>query len=179
MLQGLPHPLRRLAPVLACAMLAGCAGDGTPVPSLAPRPIESIAIDEPVPAEPVSNTSVPGTADPALDEAAARALASAEAAVAPFDAQLARARDAANAAKGAAAGSEPWIVAQQAISRLVELRGPVDAATATLDRIRVEAAGRQPPVDTRRIDEAAARAAAIEQRQNDAYRAVARALTPA
>lgn len=178
MLQRLPIPLRLLAIPLICSGLAGCARSDTPFPSLAPRPIEKVPIGNPAPdSPPIAATS--GVTDSALDSAAARELAAAEASVAPFNAQLARARDAVNAAKGAAPGTERWIVAQQAISALVELRGPAEAATASLDHMRIEAAQRQPQVDTHRLEEAWSRTSAIQQSQNDAYTGLANALTPA
>jgi hypothetical protein len=178
MLQRLPVPLRLLAIPLIYSGLAGCARSDTPFPSLAPRPIEQIPIGNPAPESlPIATSS--GVADSALDSAAARELAAAEASVAPFDAQFARTRDAVNAAKGTAPGTERWVVAQQAISRLVELRGPAESATASLDHMRIEAAQRQPQVDTHALEAAWSRANAIQQSQSDAYTALANALTPA
>jgi hypothetical protein len=176
-----PHlllPPRLLAITLVCAGLAGCARGDARFPSLAPRPIEAVAIGEPAPESP-AEAATPGLADAALDAAAARTLASAEAAIAPFDSQRARARAAVSAAQGAAPASERWIVAQQAISRLVELRGPVETALATLDQARIDAAQRQPAVDTRRLEAARERVSTIQRQQADACTALADALTPA
>lgn len=114
-------------------LLAGCAAQGG-FPSLAPRAVERIADEEPVTAAPV----VP--ADAALRGLVAELIADARRGQAAFEAALPAA---ASAVSGAGpAGSEGWIAAQQAISRLEAARAPTTIALAALDRLRVERASR-------------------------------------
>lgn len=122
----------------ACAaltlLLAGCAAQGS-FPSLAPRAVERIGDEEPV----VRSPNIP--ANPELAARVAELLAVARRGGAAYEAALPGTARAVSAA--GAAGSESWIEAQQALSRLEAARGPTAEALVQLDRLRSERA-RQP-----------------------------------
>lgn len=109
--------------------LPGCASKA-PFPSLAPRAVERLSMDEPVRAAPV----VARDADlgAVVDSLRAEALRGAR----EFEAALPAARARAAAAGGA--GSESWIEAQQAVSRLEAARKLTLSALAELDRLAIE-----------------------------------------
>ena len=122
---------RRFASLLPLAvLLAGCLSQG-PFPSLAQREGERLAIEEPVRA-PVEVASDSGLRLRIL-ELRAQAARGERA----FDAAYGPAEAAVRAA--GAAGSDSWIEAEQAISRLEAARGETMQALAELDRL---AAGR-------------------------------------
>ena len=110
----------------AAMMLAGCVSQG-PFPSLAPREGEELAIEEPVRQAPV----VP--ADAALRARIAALLDEVRQGARTFDADFAGAERV--AARAGAAGSDSWIDAQQAISRLEAARGRTSAAVAELHQL--------------------------------------------
>jgi hypothetical protein len=137
-----------LAPC-AAALLSGCISGG-PFPSLAPRPDERLAIEEPVRTAPVI-----------ADNSALRVrintlLSQARSGGADFE------RDydaAARATRNAGAqGSDSWIAAQQAISRAEASRGRADDAAAELHQL-AQARADQPTS----ADDQQALAAAIEE----------------
>ena len=107
--------------------LAGCvAADG--FPSLAQRPAErNISIEEPV------RPAVDVPSDPALRAQIVQLLAQAADGNRAFYSALAPAQAAVAAAGGA--GSESWVEAQQALSRLEATREPTARALAELDRL--------------------------------------------
>lgn len=119
--------MRRLPSLpLAAALLAGCISEG-PFPSLAPRPDERLAIEEPVrPAVAVAD-------DPALGAQITRLLGEARAGDAAFDRDHAAAAQA--AARAGAEGSDSWIAAQMALSRAEASRGRAADAAAELHRL--------------------------------------------
>ena len=122
---------RAAAPILVLlALAAGCAAPG-PYPSLAPRPAEKAYAED---AEERKPTPQPD--DPALAGEIDRLVAEARAGAAAFDSALPAAEAAAKAA--GAAGSDSWIEAQQALSRLETARARTTAAIADLDRLSVE-----------------------------------------
>jgi len=127
---GLRPPLAILLPVL---LAAGCAAPG-PYPSLAPRPAEKAYAEDAEERQPT-----PQPDDPALASEIDRLLAEAKAGAAEFDSALPAAQSAASAA--GAAGSDAWIEAQQALSRLETARARTTAAIADLDRLAVERVG--------------------------------------
>jgi hypothetical protein len=132
-----PTPLSAL--LAAAALAAGCARDGE-FPSLEPRAIE---LEDPR-AEPV-RTPAEVAGEPALRARAAELLADARRGEREFESALVPASAAARAA--GAAGSESWVVAQQAISRAEAARAPTMRALAELDRLIVERA--RVPTDER------------------------------
>jgi hypothetical protein len=127
---GLRAPLAILAPLV---FAAGCAAPG-PYPSLAPRPAEKAYADDAEERKPV-----PQPDDPALAGEIDRLLAEAKAGAAIFDSAFPAAQRTAGAA--GAAGSDAWIEAQQALSRLETARARTTAAQADLDRLAVERTG--------------------------------------
>ena len=110
-------------------LLGGCAVEGG-FPSLAQRPVErEVAVDDPVrPAVDVpSDVELRGRIAE-LRRQAAEGERSFEAMLGPADAAIAAA---------GAAGSESWIEAQQALSRLEASRAATTQALAELDRLVV------------------------------------------
>jgi hypothetical protein len=146
-----------LAAVLA-ACLAGCVSQG-PFPSLALRPAEQEDwTEEPVHAAPV-----------VADDAALRTRIAALAAEArqgdrAFDADLPAAERA--TAHVGAEGSDSWIEAQQAISRLQASRGRTDEAAAELHQMRLaQAAQPTSAADLAALDAAIEEVLAMAERQ--------------
>lgn len=129
--------MRTVLPV-AALWLGGCAALG-PVegyPDIGPRATETVDFLEPEPA--------PGGADaaalpplPAPDAATLALLGRIERDAAAgeraFAAMRAQAERAVSAARGAAVGSEAWVVAHQAISRLDAARAPTRAALSSAE----------------------------------------------
>ncbi len=116
----------------AAASLSACAAQG-PFPSLAARPEEGlISLAEPVrpPVEAASDAALRGQVATLRERGRAGARA--------FDAAYPAAERAARNIGNA--GSDSWIAAQQAISRLEAARGEASAALTDLDRLSVERA---------------------------------------
>lgn len=148
--------------IAVLASLAGCAGTRDGFPSLAPRPIERVAIEEPVVPQ---DQSAPVIADPAEDAGIAAQLAAAEAAQGQFSTEAAAARRAVGAAAGQPVGSEAWVAAQQALSRLDQRRSAVMAALANLDAMMVAAGGAASPA----LGNAWMRVSEIDESQQTAF----------
>lgn len=160
--------MRRTAPFLLSLALAACFRPGGPYPSLAPRAAE--AIDPRVPIERPINDR------PANSELVAR-----------LDALVALARQgddafvpAAGTAQRLANSAEPpqsesWIVAQQALSAAIAARAPTARAVGDIDALgaaRLQAAGGIAPNDLKAINQAAAQAGAIDNRQSRTIAAI-------
>jgi len=113
--------------VLASALVllaAGCATGGE-FPSLAPRPVEQLSFEEPVRVDP------PVAADPALRARANALVAEARGGDRAFETAYGVA---ASRVRGAgAAGSDSWVQAQEAISRVEASRAITSSALADLD----------------------------------------------
>jgi hypothetical protein len=156
-------PIRRLSLAILVPLLlaAGCAAPG-PYPSLAPRPAEKAYAED---AEERKPTPQPD--DPALAAEIDRLLAAGRAGAAEFDSALPAAQRAAGAAGGA--GSDSWIEAQQALSRLESARARTTAAAADLDRLAVErtSAGTLGSGDSERLRAATAELQALTDSQAD------------
>lgn len=123
-----------LITLLAVFPLTACSStESANAPSLAKRPYEG-RFDVPAQAVPV----VPPGPLPA--DLAGR-LARWEQALSTAQSQFSAQRDATvrlvGAANGAAQASESWVVAQQAISRLIAARAPLTEAAAEIDRLYV------------------------------------------
>ena len=129
-----------LLSVSAAAMLLSACSGAVDHPSLAPRPIERPAAATP----PEGESRVPVDA-PEVARAVAL-VEEARSADRAFRDALASAKRAIRAGGGAPAGSEAWVAAQQALSRLDVLRGPITRALADVDRLATDAvrAGRAP-----------------------------------
>jgi hypothetical protein len=132
----------RLFLTLAIALVpAGCAAprdDG--YPSLLPRAIEKRGFGEPV-----SKAPPVAAPDAALDAAVAEQRAVLTTAATAFGAQADRAEQLAARARGAAAGSEPWIAAQVALAELDTLRGGTAGALADIERMAIDRAAKGEP----------------------------------
>jgi hypothetical protein len=125
-------------PVFICAsmaalLLGGCASSvNGNYPSLAKRPIEErFAVVETAPLPP------PGPAPADVAGKLAQWRADAAAAESAFAAARGAAETAVSAAAGAPVASEAWIAAQQALSRLAVVRGPVVVALADADGLYI------------------------------------------
>jgi hypothetical protein len=125
-------PARSAFPALAVLLLAGCVSQG-PFPSLAPRAAELEDWSE----EPLR--AAPEVADdPALRARLSALLGEAKAGGRDFEADAPAAERA--AARAGAEGSDSWLEAQQAISRLEAARGRTGAALADLHQLSLERA---------------------------------------
>ena len=146
-----------LAVVLA-ACLAGCVSQG-PFPSLAPRPAEREDWTE----EPVHQT--PAAADDAALRTRLGALvAEAREGARAFEADLPAAERA--TAHPGAEGSDSWIEAQQAISRLEASRAGTTGAATELHQLRLARTGEATSAaDLAAIDAAIVEVEAIAERQ--------------
>ena len=146
---------------LALLSVAGCSSTTVGEPGLAPRPAEAIDPRLPIP------DTVP--AGPVNAELAQRLQALVEAArdgVSQFNAQESEATRL-SAAAGPMA-SESWIVAQQALSRLVEQHGITTRAAADIDALaanRLEGQHWIRPADREAIAAAAAEVGSINSAQ--------------
>lgn len=124
-----------LITLLAVLPLTACGSTQSAVaPSLAKRPYEG-RFDVPVQPVPVAP---PGALPAALGERLARWDAALVKAQSQFSAQRGDAVRLVGVANGAAQASEAWVVAQQAISRLVAARAPLTDAIAELDKLYLE-----------------------------------------
>ena len=157
------RPGAPLAIVLAVLVASACAAPG-PYPSLAPRPAEKLNPDAD------ERRPTPQPDDPALAADIDRLAATARAGAAEFDAALPAAEAAAGAAGGT--GSDSWIDAQQALSRLESARAQTTAALADLDRLAVErtSAGTLGENDRVRLQAAVAEVQALADAQSDRLR---------
>lgn len=127
-------PVKYLIPsLLSAALLAGCAPKGA-FPSLGVRPVEQLSFDEPAREAPVV------AEDRELTGRIAELSGRASRGQSNFAALLPPARSLASAA--GAMGSESWIEAQQALSRLEAARALTISALAELDRLVIERAAR-------------------------------------
>jgi len=121
-------------PLLLALVLAGCVSQG-PFPSLALRPAEREDWTE----APVR--TAPAVADdPALRQRIAALRDEAQAGERDFAADLPAAERA--AARAGPEGSDSWIEAQQAISRVEAARGRTGAALAELHQLQLERSSR-------------------------------------
>jgi hypothetical protein len=143
---------------VAAALLAGCVSQG-PFPSLAPRPAEREDWSE----EPVR--TAPAVADDAaLGARIASLRAEARAGWSAFEADLGAAER--TAARAGAQGSDSWIEAQQALSRLEASRGRTMQAAEELHQLRLARAGAPTSAaDLEALDTAIEEAGAIAARQ--------------
>jgi hypothetical protein len=116
-------------PLSACA--ASASGDA---PSLAKRAVEG-RLDVATPPAPLPP---PGPLPVDLAGRLARWQADGAAGQQAFAAERSAAATLVAAAAGAPVASERWVVAQQAISRLVAARAPLTAALADIDRLYLD-----------------------------------------
>lgn len=127
-----------LIAVAAPLSLSACAS-AEPVngaPSLAKRPIEGRFGVAPLPVV----VDPPGPLPADLAGRLARWDADAATAQQAFSAERGPTEALVAAAAGAGVASERWVVAQQAVSRLIATRAPLTAALADIDRLYLERA---------------------------------------
>ena len=147
-----------LIPMLA---VAACSTPSGPTPSLAPRAAEAIDPRVPIPVQPAT-----GIVDPVLQARLAQLLDEVRASDQAFVA-AAGVAERLTAAAGST-DSESWIAAQQALSGLVEARGPTARALSDIDAIAAQqlaSAGWIEPANFAAIETAASKAGAIDRRQ--------------
>ncbi len=147
--------------ILLLLGMAGCAARDVNAPSLAPRPAE--AID---PRVPVPEPELPTQADPKLLERLQALVAQAESGDEAFGAAIAEARRLASSA--GPSETESWVVAQQALSKAIAARAPVTQAVGEIDALgarSVVAHGGIGAANLRAIEDAAAKVAAIDDRE--------------
>jgi len=153
------RPSKPFLAALALLAASACAPEG-PYPSLAPRPIEKAMADsEELPAPtPISD-------DAGLPARLETLAAQARRGQADYQAALSEAQEA--AAKAGPSGSDSWIVAQQALSRLEAARATTTTALADIDSLAMAEASAKPlsPADQERIDAAIREARALADRQ--------------
>lgn len=157
----------RTSALVLTVLLAGCAAPAN-VPSLAPRPAESIDPRLPVPEPAISTTPTAGLVQK-LESLVAQAVAGDQA----FTPLADRARQLADSA--GPKESESWVVAQQALSIAVGARTPVTTAAGDIDALgaqRIQALGGIGAADLKAIDAAAARVTAIDEREAAAISAI-------
>lgn len=138
--------MKRLTP-LACATLSlglfmtGCAADDAAhYPSLLPRPIESRSN-----AEPVAPPPAVATPDAPTDAKLATLRTALGESATAFAPAADRAEQAAQAAKGQAAGSEAWITAQTALAELDGYRATTSATLTDIEEMAIERAAALQP----------------------------------
>ena len=122
----------RVPVLFAAALLAGCVSEG-PFPSLAQRPDERLAIEEPVRAAPVIAD------DRAFRARIDRLLGEARSGDAAFERDYDAAARA--AARSGTEGSDRWLAAEQAFSRAEASRTRATDAAAELHQIAMDRAG--------------------------------------
>lgn len=125
----LPAALAASLSLTACA-----AAQNSGAPSLAKRPVEGRLNVAP----PSVVVPPPGPLPADLTGRLARWDADGSAGQQAFAAARDQTAQLVGAAAGAPVASEAWVVAQQAISRLVAARAPITAALADIDRLYVE-----------------------------------------
>jgi hypothetical protein len=167
--------LASFAPLMLFVTLAGCAARG-PFPSLAPRAVEKelAALDE---AKPVP-TVLPD--DPAVAAQTNALLAEARRGQGDFETASSAAEKMVRAA--GSAGSDSWVEAQQAVSRLEAVRTRTATALGDLDAFVLERAQATPPLsaaDFARIEAVIAEVQAIAARQQERIAALQSSLAPA
>ena len=157
-------------PLLAAALLAGCAAERTRYPSLLPRAAEGNGFDEPAIAAPA-----PVAADPQLDARLAATGTRLDASARGFDTDLAKAQRAAAAPGARSVGSDGWLEAQSALAALDDWRAQATGIASELEAAageRLAAVGTPYPA----LDALQARAAAEADRQTAAIARVSAAV---
>ena len=136
-------------------LLGGCSlSEG--YPSLAPRPVERVGFDAPIPPRPVPNREI----DSALESQVADLNADARRGDKAFQEALPSTRAA--VARAGTAGSDPWLDAQQRLTALESLRSPVTAALDQLNALLSERQKLDAPPSTDSLESAIAEAARLD-----------------
>jgi hypothetical protein len=146
--------------LIAALALAGCVAQG-PFPSLAPRPAELVDLSiEPVREDPVIAD------DAALREQIGALVAAARTGWRDFQAELGATERA--FARAGGQGSDSWVTAQEALSRLEASRARTTTAAGELHQLSVaRAEAATSPADRAALDSAIEEANAIAARQQE------------
>lgn len=167
--------MRHCPPILLlCGLLAGCAASGT-FPSLAPRPEELGQSSSPAPPK-----SIPAPADPALAGQISRLLGVAREGDAKFKAAVPATERAIRSA--GKTGSDSWVEAQQALSRLETDRTQTTVSGAdlnTLLRSKMEASTPAAPADIDALNAAIEQVRALSDVQDQVIERLSSALPAA
>ncbi len=149
-----------------CLMsISGCS-TAVDHPSLAPRAIERFTAAEPAPT-PSPPAILPE--DASRRERISALTVQAVEADARFREGLVEAQGAVSKGAGAAPGSEAWVQAQQAISRIEILREPVSRSLADLDALQVSAVQAEVGTDAAaELDTAIQKIGAIDAQEEQA-----------
>lgn len=151
----------RLLPTASALLFLSACAQGGDFPSLAPRPVEQLSLDEPV------RETADAPADTALGARIDSLLAEARAGDSEFREALASA----GRPTGGAEGSETWIEAQMAQSRLEAARERTLTALADLDALVLERTGMATSAaDLARLDEARRTVQALADEQQQTLR---------
>lgn len=126
--------LTSFAILASLSWATGVAAQGAAAPSLAKRPVEG-RFDV---APPVVAVEPPGPLPADLAGRLARWDADGTSAQQAFAAERGATVSIVTQAAGAPVASERWVVAQQAISRLIAARAPLTGALADIDRLYLE-----------------------------------------
>jgi hypothetical protein len=156
--------------IVAAVLLGGCAAQGT-FPSLAPRAVETAAANEPA----TTPMTVIAPSDPARVARVQALVRKAEAGRPAFESALSSARQAVGTGK--AAGSDGWIAAQVAVSRLERMREPVGTVLSDLTVEQREVLLGPESEDRAVLTEAFARVSALDSEQAKAVSALIAALS--
>jgi hypothetical protein len=157
----------RLFPIVLLALAAGGCATGGDFPSLAPRPVERLSMEEAVRVDPQV------APDPALGGRAGALLAQARQGDQAFETEFARALPVVR--RAGASGSDSWIEAQEMISRVEAARVGSTSALAELDLL-ISARSDDPTNDAQWADlirsrEAAEAIVADQRRRIDGLKA--------
>ncbi len=172
--RGMAYRIALILLPLLCATACARVVDGE-VPSLAKRAYEltpeqiAALANAPLELQDGDSGERAGPAPvlpPATAERMNTALGQHQSGSAAFARELPAARSAIAAGRGAAVGSENWVVAQMALTRLDSARAPSVAALGALDALHAETVSALGINNARRIDEARAQVARDVVEQN-------------
>lgn len=143
-------------------------------PSLAPRAVEQLIAQTPTPQPPPP--PIPENAP--QQQRIAALLAQARDGDARFKAQLVITEQLAKTGANAPTGSEAWVQAQQALSRLEDTRSPIAQSLADLDALQIAAAQNGIAEDSAELlNDAINEVMAIDRSEEEALRSLKRGFT--
>ena len=155
-------------PLAMIAILAACASNGGPFPSLQPRAAETVDPRVPI-VRPINDRP----ATPALADRLAELLERARNGNSAFEPLAARAESLAAAADGP--HSDSWVAAQEALSVAIAARDPTAGALGDIDSLgatMLQVQGGLAPNDLAAIQRAGAEVAGLDRRQAERIKAI-------
>ncbi len=132
-------PARTLSALALVLATGACGRDTTVYPSLSVRPVEKLGFGEPEAKPAVA------TPDPALDAAIGTLSTQLDTIAKGFARDAATTETAARAARGKAAGSEPWLTAQTALAGLDDWRAQASGLVTDVERYATDRAAKLEP----------------------------------